>query len=263
MNIHTNKNLFCGFLLSIFCLVSFSNGIQAGEFKWARAKFKIEEEKILENKVDSGMWDIGIINGVSEAENFLLQYLADNTNIKVSKKINYIDFTDINKLCEYPFVFMHASGTIVMSENETKNVREYLKRGGFIFAEDCVYHRWRPPADDVEEPDYYRKFRLKGDIFFKSFKKYVEEQLFPGKKMELLPVTHPIYHSLYNFKDGLPFGQGEPVGGYGFSNDKGRLNIFLSNHDIHCGWGEPKFSREKDTQSIQMAINIVIYALTH
>ena len=258
-----NKKLLQYISFIVFYLLFFSAGIQAGEFKWARAKFRIAEENLLINKVDSGMWDIGIINGVSEAEKFLIQYITDNTNIKISKKLYFVDFTNLDELCKYPFVFMHASGTPVISENETNNIREYLKRGGFIFAEDCVFHRWEPSAEIVEEPDNYSKYRLKGSAFFRSFKKYVEKKLFPGKKMKLLSAEHPIYHSLYNFKNGLPFMQGEPVGGYGFSNEKGRLKIFLSNHDIHCGWGEPKFSREKDTQAIQMGINIVTYVLTH
>ena len=267
MNIHTGKNLLCSFLLSIFCFVLFSAGIQAGEFKWARAKFRIAEENLLNpSSIKSedamyntnGMWNIAL-----KGDQKILEDLEKYISIKVNKQVFIVDFKNINELCKYPFIFMHASGTIVLNEQEKKNIREYINKGGFIFAEDCTFKGWLKENETLETPDYRPSFRYTSDTFFKGFKKMVEKELFPGKEMVLLPKDHDIYRCLYKFPEGLPYLQGQSHGGYGYFDEKKRLRIFLSSNDIHCGWIEGWFNKTKCTEAVQMAMNIVLYAFSH
>jgi len=102
-------------MIFFLCL---SVSARAGDFKLARAKFDVEEEHLLNNKVDAGLWDIGVINGKDATCERLLQYIEKLTTFKVDKKVYVVDFKDLNKLTDYTFIFMHASGTITMTGKE-------------------------------------------------------------------------------------------------------------------------------------------------
>lgn len=256
----SRKSIFSAVLVS-FCLL-LAVQIQAGDFKLARGKFDTQEEHMLTDKVDAGLWDIQIIGGKDATCERILLYLEKLTTFKVDKKVYFVDFKDLNKLTDYSFIFLHGSGTIVMSKLEKANMREYLNRGGFIFAEDCVYHKFFP-MQTVPTPGYKRPFRYISDLFFKSFKKMIETDIYPGKKMQLLPMDHEVYHCMYSLPNGLPYMQGVPHGGYGMNDDKGRLSVFLSSNDIHCGWNDELFSNMKNSQAVMMMANLIVYAFSH
>jgi hypothetical protein len=65
--------------------------------------------------------------------------------------------------------------------------------------------------------------------------------------------------------------QGVDHGGWAlFLN--GRIAIFLTPTDIHCGWascrnivknGSSWFSKKNSYDAIKMGINIIVYAMTH
>jgi len=97
--------------------------------------------------------------------------------------------------------------------------------------------------------------------FFRGFKKIVEEEIFPGKKFEVLPNSHPIYHCHFDLPKGLVCNQLPVAPGMGLSDDKGRLMIFLSSADINCEWSTRNF--DKAPAAYKMGINIITYALTH
>lgn len=191
-------------------------------------------------------WDIA-----PEFDLELLDAVGKYTTLKVKKEVKYVSFEETDKIFQCPFIFICGEGTISFSKTEINNMREYCTKGGFIFVDECVYE-----AD--------------GDLLFQSFKTLVEQEIFPGEKMGLLPVDHPIYHCLFDFKEGLPFIQGKKHGGYGLSNSSGRLMIFLSPSDIHCGWSSSLirenskiWTKEKRELALKMGTNIVVYALTH
>ena len=131
------------------------------------------------------------------------------------------------------------------SDKEIKNMREYLLRGGLLWGDDCVFE--------------------KGDFFFKGMKEELETRVFPGKKMVLLPITHPIYHTQYEFPEGLPYFQGINHGGWCLSDDKGRLMVFLGATDVHCGWSKKDkwFGEAKMIEAYKFGINVIMYALTN
>lgn len=206
------------------------------EFEWYRIKFTTKEDF-------SGQWDV-----IEEADIVFLQELEKNTTLKVKKEVKVTSFENLDEVCKHPFVFMTSEGTPVLSENEIKNIREYCLRGGFILADDCVREG-------------------EGDYFFQGFKKIIEEKIFPDKKMFELTNDHPVYHCFYSFKDGLPFMHGIKRGTFGIENNQGKLMIFLTPIDLHCGWSErfvpEHWSKEKRMEAIKMGINLVMYALTH
>ena len=101
----------------------------------------------------------------------------------------------------------------------------------------------------------------------KSFRREIAK-LFPGEPLHELPNDHPIYRSFYQLPglpkihehDGLPpqlFGivhQGRLVVVYSSQSD---LGDGLEDADVH------KDPPEKREQALRMAVNVLMYALTH
>ena len=84
-----------------------------------------------------------------------------------------------------------------------------------------------------------------------------------------LPFDHPIYHSFYEFPNGLPKiheHNGKPPQGFGIFYED-RLVIFYTYEcDLGDGWEDPDVHQdppEKREQALQMGVNIVMYSLTH
>ncbi len=145
-------------------------------------------------------------------------------------------------LFNYPFIHLTGHGNIVFSEQEAKNLRNYLIAGGFLHADD--------------------NYGL--DKFFRREMKKV----FPELELVELPFTHPIYHQKFNFNNGLPKvheHDGKPPQGFGLIYE-GRLVCFYTYEcDLGNGWedqeiyNDPEATRQK---ALQMGANIVQYVFT-
>ncbi|MFH1075087.1 MAG: DUF4159 domain-containing protein, partial [Candidatus Firestonebacteria bacterium] len=170
------------------------------------------------------------------------------------KQVDVVYLNNINQMVKYPFIFVQAQHYVEFSDQEIKNIREYLDRGGFIFQDDCV--------EQSGKGQYNAKM---GDNFFQSFKTEIETRVYPNGKMVRLDNNHEIYNCFYRFPEGLPHGQGVQNGGWAYFDENGRMKIFGNSGDIHCGWhiNPYWFGEEKHNEMLKMAANIVIYALTH
>jgi hypothetical protein len=170
----------------------------------------------------------------------LLQFLRDNTTIEARTEEEQVSLDD-DKLYSCPFLFLTGHGRIFFSQSEAERLRSYLSNGGFLYADD-----------DYGMDEHFRREMKK---------------VFPNKEMVELPFSHPIYHVLYDFPNGLPkiheHYEGPPKG-FGYFQD-GRLVVFYTyNTNISDGWadadvhGDPAEVREA---ALKMGANIVLYAL--
>lgn len=172
----------------------------------------------------------------------LLKALRERTNIKTANNQVVIQLTD-RRLYNYPFIYITGHGNIVFTDEEVKALRQYLLRGGFLWAND----------------DYGLD---------KSFRREMK-RVFPDKELIEVPYDHPIYWCFYEFPNGLPKiheHDGKPPKGYGIFHE-GRLLVFYDyESDIADGLEDPQVHNdppEKRELALRMAINIVIYALTN
>jgi hypothetical protein len=180
----------------------------------------------------------------------LLDSLRGQTSVNVIKKWNVADISNLDSMTQYPFLFMHGEVAPVLDDTAKNNLREYLQRGGFLFAEDCVNGYGHHGSN------------LQNDYFFRS----VVDQLpglLPGSKLEKLPFDHPVFHCFHHFDNGMPHMQGTEHGLHGVTLD-GRVVALISPSDLHCGWvdGDKWFGAGKSDQAFQMGINIYLYAMT-
>ena len=208
--------------------------VKTGTFFFPRLMFHVKDET-------GDQWNTDPIGDV-----ILRRRLAELTNINVSQDPVVVKLADLESMCRYPFVFATSEGYFDLPKNEEKNLREFLLRGGFVHADDCVLGRT-------------------GDRFFRDYVKMMN-RLFPDDEMRLIPKDHELYHCYFNFPDGAVYLQGERgLGGdWGlFEKGTGRIMTVCSPWDYHCGWCCMWFTKELNEAAIRMGINIIIYYLTH
>jgi hypothetical protein len=133
-------------------------------------------------------------------------------------------------LLRAPILFINGHNAPEFTASERKNLREYVERGGSLFAEACC-----GSAD-----------------FDRGFKKLMEE-LFPDKQDELrpLPDEHPIWRSRY-----LLSPRSHPL----WSMDRGnRTVVVYSPKDLSCYWNQAQRSVTNPTviSAIKIGLNVV------
>ena len=139
----------------------------------------------------------------------------------------------------YPFVHLTGHGNIIFSEQEAKNLRNYLIAGGFLHADD--------------------NYGL--DKFFRREMKKV----FPELDFVELPFSHPIYHQKYQFNSGLPKvheHDNKPPQGFGLMYE-GRLVCFYTYEcDLGNGWEDQEIYNDPEEvrqKALQAGANILQY----
>jgi hypothetical protein len=170
----------------------------------------------------------------------LAKELNRRTNIATYENEMVTTLLD-DKLYNYPFLFMTGHGNISFNDQEVARLRSYLINGGFLYADD----------------DYGMD---------ESFRREIGK-VFPNQELVELPFSHPIYHMVYSFPNGLPkiheHYEGPPKGFGIFYQD--RLVVYYTyNTNISDGWtAAHEDPPEKRDVALQMGINIIAYVLTH
>jgi len=208
--------------------------VVTGTFYFPRLLFHVRDET-------GDQWNIYPV-----ADVILRRRLRQLTNVNVSQDPVVVRLADLDNTCRYPFVFATSEGYFDLPDIEKKNLKEFLLRGGFVLADDCVLGKT-------------------GDRFFRDYTRIVN-QLFQseGLAMTRVPNDHEIFHCYFDFPDGAPFIQGVNHGAHGlFEKDTGRIMTFLTPGDIHCGWTCMWAPRDLCEACLRMGINIIVYYLTH
>jgi len=172
-----------------------------------------------------------------------------------------VSFEELEDVKKYPFLFMTGENYYEITTKEKVNLKEYIRRGGFLYMDDCVVGNG-------------------GDFFYQSSYKLLED-VFGEGAVKRVSHEHEIFHNVYDLGDtglpyleytkkrrprrGLPYMHGQNHGARGvFIGD--RLAIFLSSTDVHCGWCDShgfEWGKENYKKAIQMGINIIMYAISH
>jgi hypothetical protein len=165
---------------------------------------------------------------------------------------------DDPRLYEYPWIYIVEPGALKLTETEASRLREFLLRGGTAM------------FDDFHGP-------FEWDNLERQMKR-----VFPDRKIVEVDRDHPVFSSFYKI-DSYP--QVPGIGSFlagrtwekgGFVShlrtvldDAGRPMVFINwNTDMGDGWewsnvvdypGYMKFT----TMAYQMAINEIVYSLTH
>ena len=206
------------------------NAVTTGTFYFPRLKFDVIEAR--------AAWD-----AYPDADANLRRQVRRLTNINMSEEPIVVSLDDLESLVKYPFVFATDERHFKFSKKEEENLTEFLRRGGFILGDDCV---WQDQS-----------------LFFRDFRDMMN-RIWPDNPMRRVPDDHGIYHCYFDFPKGLPYLQGENLGAWAtFDRKSDRILTLLIPSDLHCGWTCRFFTPEQNMESLKMGINIIVYYLSH
>jgi hypothetical protein len=198
-------------------------------------------------RYNSGNWDAD-----PKMPSNLLNSLVEYTSIRIDPNERIVDVSS-EQLSNYPFVYLTGNKMVRFNETERANLRRYLRNGGFMFVDDCNH--------DID------------GTFAKTFESELKAVLDRSEEaLRKLPLTHPLYHSFFEFKEGPPATSHE-LNGWGddIVHDylkaieiDGRIAVLYSNKDYGCewnyDWANKRFATKDNTR---FGVNIIVYALTH
>lgn len=158
----------------------------------------------------------------------------------------------------YPLLFMHGRRDFGLNTEQRKNLKEYLERGGFLFADSICA----------------------GQPFTTAFRRELAT-IFPGAKLEAIPIDHPMLSEEYGGYDlsnvtlNDPQTRGSDEGGLksvqrqttpeleGLWID-GRLAVVFSPNDLSCAMESGTSLQCKGyvkEDAARIATNILLYAM--
>jgi hypothetical protein len=190
--------------------------------------------------------------------------LQQMTSMKVDPNGLFLDLTDTN-LVNFPFLYIVEPGSLHLAGAEVVALRKYLLNGGFLWLDDF----WGEQEWEV----------MAGEL----------KKVFPDRDFVELPLSHPLYHCVFDVKskDQVPNVElgmqsqfdpehrtwerfdAEEVHHRAIFDDQGRLMVFAThNTDNGDGWeweGDNPyyFARFSERIAYPLAINVLFYTMTH
>ncbi|MGM0381046.1 MAG: DUF4159 domain-containing protein [bacterium] len=199
-----NNKLIAGkyfFLLFLALVYSgfFAGSLPAAELQLARLQYD-----------GGGDW----YNDPSKIPN-LMEFYGEETGNEVLKEQAVVRADD-EEIFEYPLVFVTGHGNIDFSAGEIKNLRRYLKSGGFLYADD----------------DYGMDEAFRREI----------SRVFPDRPLIELSAEHPVFSAKFEFKQ-LPriheHYPDDPPRALGIKVDGEWVLLYTYNTNIADGWASP------------------------
>jgi hypothetical protein len=229
-----------------------------GSFNFCRIMFPSSRDG------DGGNWSVDY----PRADVNLSIRLAELTRTRVSVQPDgepdhvVLSLTD-PELFNCPIIMMTEVGSAYVGEEETLRLREYLQKGGFLWADDFwgsyAWEHWTQEFSKVLPPHEY--------------------------PIVDLPLDHPLFRSQFEIKQvpqipsinhWMGSGGGTSERGYdsaepharGISNRNGRLIVLIThNTDIGDSWereaDDPTYFYRFSVDGYAFGINVFLYALTH
>jgi hypothetical protein len=179
------------------------------------------------------------------------------TNIDAYDNENAVLLTDPD-LRRYPFLYMLEVGYMQLAPPEVEGLRDYLAAGGFLFIDDF----W-------------------GTLEWENFEGEIH-QVLPGSEIVELPADHPLFSTFYAIDEvlqvpnvGIAYNPNRPTWERdGFTphvraifDERDRLIVLINwNTDLGDAWEwaeDPYYPLVYSNYAYQMAINAIIYAMSH
>jgi hypothetical protein len=178
----------------------------------------------------------------------LLKFARDNSTLEVKFKRENVRLKD-PKTATYPLLYITGHYEFAWSPEEAAALQRYLKAGGLLLADSCCG-------------------RMAFDMAFRR----EMAKVLPGKRLEKLPLDHPVYHSFYDINrvDYTPrvredYGgiNAPPLEGITIDN---RLTVIYSRFDLGNGWEQfphPYSYGLAERSALQIGTNVLVFAVTH
>lgn len=178
------------------------------------------------------------------------------TRIHVRSVEQPVNLDDGDDVFYWPFLFAGEMGDWLLTDDQAKKLREYLLRGGFLLLDDF----WGTPE---------------WDQFMESM-----IRIFPDRPIVEIPEDDPVIRTVYTLKErytipghwairrGATYrNDGATPHWRGIYDDRGRLMVAMwFNNDVGDSWewaDNPIYPEKYSALGIRLAVNFIIYALSH
>jgi hypothetical protein len=209
-----------------------------------------------------GNWEAG---GTSWAVDYpkgdrtLAALLRRFTRMDVRSVEQPVNLNDGDDVYHWPFLIVGLAGNWNLNDDQTEKLREYLLRGGFLYADS---------------------FFGSNDWF--GFTEGMS-RIFPDRPIIDLPLEHPVFHIVYDISE-LSYTQMPHMGSLlrggggwlsdgrvphwrGIEDDDGRLMVLIGfNNDTPDSWqwaDDPRYPAEAANLGLRIGVNIAAYLMTH
>ncbi len=191
---------------------------------------------------DSGDWDVD-----QRMPSNILHSLVQYTTLRVDPVERIVALSDPTML-EAPFCYLAGHKLVQFTKEERTNFEQYVRRGGFVFVDDCNH--------DID------------GLFARSFEEQMKA-IFGADGLKKIPNSHPLYSSFFKF-NGPPATSVE-LNGWGDDlvhdylkaiEHGGRIGVLYSNKDYGCEWDyDFRNKRWLAQDNTRFAVNLIMYAL--
>jgi hypothetical protein len=175
----------------------------------------------------------------------LISYIRRSTSLNVEAAMYPVRATSVEDLSVYPFIYCDNIG--YLTPEESKNLGEYLRRGGFLFIDACRNSTINP-----------------------SVPKFLSDQLrvlkseFPDLRTEEAPPSHEIFSIYFKMTQFPPYHtRPPPRPGFPlllvYAGD--RLISVIGRNGFQCAWASSS-DEDLGRRCAQMVANIYVYAIT-
>ena len=172
----------------------------------------------------------------------------------VEQPVNPDDGDDIY---HWPFLITGLAGNWALSDRQAATIREYLLRGGFLYADSFF-----------------------GTNDWIGFTQGMN-RIFPDRPIVDLSPDHPIFHIVYaipeltytriphmgSLRSGGWLSDGRDPHWRGIEDDEGRLMVLIGfNNDTPDAWqwaDDPRYPAEAANLGLRVGVNIAAYLMTH
>jgi len=171
----------------------------------------------------------------------LVSFCNKNIGSNISDDIPTVE-AGSGDLYLYPFIHMTGHGNVVFSNDEAKNLNNYLLGGGFLH------------IDDNYGMDKYIRVEI--------------EKIFPNKELIELSSKHPIFSQKYKFKNGIPKiheHDNKKAQAFGIIHEGRLVCLYTYETDLGDGWEDKEVHNDSDAkrlEALQMGANIINYVFT-
>jgi hypothetical protein len=193
---------------------------------------------------------------------------GDRTFVQLLRRFSTIDARsveqpvnpdDADDMGYWPFLMVGLAGYWDLSDTQVQNLRNYLLKGGFLFADSFF-----------------------GSSSWPGFAAGIK-RILPEYTIVDLDGSHPVFHTVYDIpalaETQIPNMNSLMGGGGGWLedgsephwrgviDDNGRLLVLIAfNNDVADSWqwaDEPSYPAERVNLGLRLAVNIAVYAMTH
>ena len=195
-------------------------------------------------------------NDYPRADRHLMVALRRLTRIHVRSAEQPINLEDGPDAYNWPFLYAVRAGSWQLTDEQVVALREFLARGGFLV------------CDDIWGDREYA-------VFLASMSRVI-----PSRPVVELENDSAAFHTVYDLderyqisgewslRSGIPYMNGGIVPHWrGILDDKGRLMVAIwVNNDTGDSWewaDAPQYPQRYSALGIRMAVNHIVYAMTH